>query len=216
MGFLVDASIQLDTIYEQFQPQTTVQKQHFIEWFSGKQLPSYWFKSNITNTGTFSMKDAVDGGFSIASPATSGSRQALGFNNIRQYSHNSSVCITIFRRVVEADADSYSGFKFDDTNSTFLDTSVVSQASYAGDIGLYTGDASAATNAQSDIDADTDFHVFKIENGSSNIKLTIDGVLKITKTTNRPTQKMQPYVLNSANASAVKETEIRYFEAYNV
>ncbi len=34
-------------------------KQHFIEWFSGKQLPSYW---NVNTNSTVAMADEVDGG----------------------------------------------------------------------------------------------------------------------------------------------------------
>ena len=173
-----------------------------------------WTTSDITHTGTYSMVDEADEGFSILS-STNGARSALGFNNIRQFSPTASVAIFNLKRMTDASHDSYAGFKYDDTNSTFYDTAVVSQASYATNIGLYTGDASTATNLESTTPRDTAWHGYKIENGSANIKLTIDGVVDVTKTTNRPSKQMQPFVLNSTNTSATRETRINYFEAYN-
>ena len=120
---------------------TTVKKQHFWEYFSGSatsastfEAQSRWTTSNITHTGTYAMVDEADEGFSILS-STSGARSAIGFNNIRQFSPTASVAIFDLRRMTDASHDSYAGFKFDDTNSTFYDTAVVSQASYATNIG---------------------------------------------------------------------------------
>ena len=178
--------------------------------------PTRWTTSNITHTGTYSMVDGVDEGFSILS-STNGARSAIGFNNIRQFSPTASVAIFDLKRMTDASHDSYAGFKFDDTNSTFLNTAVVSQASYATNIGLYTGDGSTATNLEGTTPRDTAWHNYKIENGTDDIKLSIDGVVDVTKTTNRPetSTKLQPFVLNSTNTSASKETRIKYFEAYN-
>ena len=195
---------------------TTVRKQHFWEYFSGATLNSRWTTSNITHTGTYAMVDEADEGFSISS-STSGARSAIGFNNMRQFSPTASVAIFDLRRMTDASHDSYAGFKFDATNSTFYDTAVVSQASYATNIGLYTGASTGTPSNQTDsnVARDTAWHNYKIENGSANIKLSIDGVVKITKTSERPIKKMQPFVLNSTNTSASKETRIKYFEAYN-
>ena len=175
-----------------------------------------WTTNDITHTGTYAMVDGADEGFSILS-STNGARSAIGFNNIRQFSPTASVAIFDLRRMTDASHDSYAGFKFDDTNSTFYDTSVVSQASYATNIGLYTGASTGTPSNQTDsnVARDTAWHNYKIENGSANIKLSIDGVVKITKTSERPIKKMQPFVLNSTNTSASKETRIKYMECYN-
>ena len=213
------------SVYEMFTPLTTVRKQHFWEYFSGSatsastfEAQSRWTTSNITHTGTYAMVDEADEGFSILS-STSGARSAIGFNNIRQFSPTASVAIFDLRRMTDASHDSYAGFKFDATNSTFYDTAVVSQASYATNIGLYTGASTGTPSNQTDsnVARDTAWHNYKIENGSANIKLSIDGVVDVTKTTNRPetSTKLQPFVLNSTNTSASKETRIKYFEAYN-
>ena len=211
------------SVYEMTNPLTTVRKQHFWEYFSGSatsastfEAQSRWTTSNITHTGTYAMVDEADEGFSILS-STNGARSAIGFNNIRQFSPTASVAIFDLRRMTDASHDSYAGFKFDATNSTFLNTAVVSQASYATNIGLYTGDGSTATNLEGTTPRDTAWHNYKIENGTDDIKLSIDGVVDVTKTTNRPetSTKLQPFVLNSTNTSASKETRIKYFEAYN-
>ena len=204
------------SVYEMFTPLTTVRKQHFWEYFSGATLNSRWTTSNITHTGTYAMVNEADEGFSILS-STNGARSAIGFNNKTQFSPTASVAIFDLRRMTDTSHDSYAGFKFDDTNSTFLDTAVVSQASYETNIGLYTGDATTATNdaTSSGVPRDTAWHNYKIENGIDDIKLSIDYVLSVTKQSNRPSKKMQPFVLNSTNTSASKETRIKYFEAYN-
>ena len=180
-------------------------------------MNSRWTTNDITHTGTFAMVDEADEGFSILS-STSGARSAIGFNNLaRQYAPRASVAIFDLKRMTDASHDSYAGFKFDDTNSTFLNTAVVSQASYATNIGLYTGDGSTATNLEGTTPRDTAWHNYKIENGTDDIKLSIDGVVDVTKTTNRPetSTKLQPFVLNSTNTSASKETRIKYMECYN-
>ena len=45
-------------------------KQHFIEWFSGKQLPSYW---NVTagGNGSTSMADEINGGLKLTTSSSS-------------------------------------------------------------------------------------------------------------------------------------------------
>jgi hypothetical protein len=163
------------------------------------------------------MVDEADEGFSILS-STNGARSAIGFNNLaRQYAPRASVAIFDLKRMTDASHDSYAGFKFDDTNSSFLNTVLASQASYATNIGLYTGASTGTPSNQTDsnVARDTAWHNYKIENGSANIKLSIDGVVKITKTSERPIKKMQPFVLNSTNTSASKETRINYVEADN-
>ncbi len=49
------------SIYEAKQALTTVQKQRFVEWFSGDALDSIWTQTNSVGTGTFGMQDDIDG-----------------------------------------------------------------------------------------------------------------------------------------------------------
>ena len=56
------------------------------------------------------------------------------------------------------------------------------------------------------------FRVGKVECGSANIKLSVDGVLEVTKTTNSPSAKLQPKFSVYGNT---KTASVRYMEAYN-
>jgi hypothetical protein len=80
---------------------------------------------------------------------------------------------------------------------------------------LYTGDASASSQAQTDIPRDIVYHTTKLECGSADIKLTVDGVLKVTKTTNIPTVKLQPVCFVESRDATAREGRIRYMECYN-
>ena len=45
------------SVYEMFDPLTTVRKQHFWDWFSGDDLRSTWNKNDISGTNVFAMED---------------------------------------------------------------------------------------------------------------------------------------------------------------
>mgnify|MGYP003678116560 FL=1 len=203
------------SVYEMTNPLTTVRPQHFWDWFSGDSLNSRWRENNITHTGIFAMADEVDGGFSIKTSATSGSRQSIGFGNIRPYAHDGSVCIFVFKRTTDTSFSGYTGLKYDDSNSSLLDSAVISQSTSFTNIGLYTGDASAASNTQGSTPRDTAYHSHKIECGSANIIATLDGVTDVTKTTNRPTKAIQPYFLSAVDTATANDIRVRYCEAYN-
>ena len=67
-------------------------KQHFIEWFSGKSLPSYW-----GSTGTVAMSDEVDGGLKLSN--SGGTNGKLGFGVTTDtgavYSHTGCKMISV-------------------------------------------------------------------------------------------------------------------------
>ena len=92
-----------------------------------------------------------------------------------------------------------------------LDTGVSATKFFLG-----TGDNSSSSNTAGDVDNDTAWHSYKITCGSADILLTIDGVLDITKTTNRPTLKMQPFVEGqSFGSTGARKISVRYMEALN-
>ena len=191
-------------------------KQHFIEWFSGKQLPAYWTEKNHIGTGTFAMVDSVDGGFSIDSGATSTHNSSINFNNKRQYSYNGSVIIGVWKRVDTTMIGAFGGISDATVGADpTVEFTRFSNDSAVTNIYLRSADASTASNTESDIPNDQEWHNGKIEFGSSDIKGTLDGVLKITKTTNLPTVKLQPYVWSYTRTAAAAETRIRYMECYN-
>ena len=176
-------------------------KQHFVEWFSGKQLPSYWTQ---VGTGTPSMLDSVDGGFQYV---TSSGDSFMAFNDKKQYAPDGCVMICAGRRT--AGTEMRFGFRGHNTTSN-NECAYVKNGTGSTNIVLRTGHASGDSDTQGSVTADTTAKAFKIECGSANIKLTINGVLDITKTTNRPTVRLQP-IAGCYNGTS----SYNYMEVYN-
>jgi len=202
------------SMYESFNPLTTINKQHFVEWFSGSVLDSIWTQTNISGSNTFSMNDSVDGGFNIIIDSSTAAGE-IDFNNKRQYEETGSICIAVFRRntttgtLIDA---GFSGNLLGDNNQKAAVRSFNSNTNYS----LITGNVSSGSDTQGSVALDTIFHVHKIECGSANIKLTIDGVLDVTKTTFRPTIPLQPFFkVDGEPSTASISGDIRYLECYN-
>ena len=203
------------SVYQMFDPLTTVRKQRFWDWFSGDGLKAWW---TITANGTdaSAMADTVDGGFEVISGSSGGNSSTLNFNNIRQYSHNSSVLITVFGRG-SASGGSIAGLN--DSLDTWDNAS--NEAGFFNNSGstnwstlTSNGVAQSGTDTGSPIAVDTNFHACKISLEASNVIYSMDGVQEVDKTTNLPTTKMQPN-LKSFLVSGASTLKVRYLEAYN-
>ena len=204
-----------DSLYDSF----TSNKQHFVEWFSGKELGHYWTQTNVTGTGTFAINNSVDGGFSISSGANVNDESYINFNNKRQFSPTGSVIIFVSKKFFTGGSDGIEmgGLRSNITNSN-VNNALLENSSGGSEIpNLRTSDSSASsTTSASSASGDTSFHAWSITCGSSNIILSEDGITEVTKTTNRPTISMQPFygVLNSS-VSGADVVNIRYMECYN-
>ena len=186
-------------------------KQHFIEWFSGKQLPSYWTTGTISGSPAFAMVDAVDGGFGITCNA-GGEQGYIAFNNKRQFSPTASEIIFVMKRTGTS-CVGYGGFYNAPVGATELaDWRNDTRETYTQ---LFTADAGTRTGISTTTAIHTNWATGKIVCGSSNIKLYEDGVLGISKTTNRPTTKMQPTLTNVSLTTSDHLVSFRYCEAYN-
>ena len=212
VGGVAGADVAFASLYEAFNPLTTVAKQHFIEWFSGSVLDSIWNQRNTNGVGTYAMVDAVDEGFSITTGTSTSNASDIDMNDIRHYSEDNYVCISIFRRVttlsIVQQISVNNGATFnhyvlvqDDTINTFYD--------------LFTKDGTTPSAQDSDIAIDATFHSHKIELNGTNARLDIDGVLKVTKTTNLPVAALQPAFRVFARGTGGKEGRFRYIEAYS-
>ena len=194
-------------------------KQHFVEWFSGKQLPSYWTAVN-SGTATTVMADEVDGGLLISTGTTNSSRGFIGFNQKRQYSPTGSVMISVVKHGSLTGGESYVGLQ-DGSNSgigkgawTHVDNS------YKGTyFSLHTVGAGGSIFVESGYTADTNWHTHKIELTSSQASLEIDGTTTTTSTVSSqlPAVDLAPSVGINKNVSdsANRTLNIRYLEAYN-
>jgi len=191
-------------------------KQHFIEWFSGKSLPSYWTVVN----GTAVMKDEVDGGIILSTLSQSNANTRVAFNDKKQFAHNGSVAIIVFK-ATDALSTSYTymgltdntnvGAAANDNASIAIHPVVFTNNKYV----LRTGDGSTSTGTDTSLAIDTDWHGHKIVLSSSNATNYIDGAISVTKTTNLPTQAMQPIIYCGTGNAQVHQAQARYMECYN-
>ena len=194
-------------------------KQHFIEWFSGKQLPSYWTRYDDTTyasgTGTDGMVDEVDEGAFVKTGNTQYNISNLAFNGKRQYNPTGSRITGVVRRVTANSSTnfglynllndgSYQSVNIDnDTRNTYM-RAVSGSAS-----------PTAPTATSMTVPVSTVFKLLDIVLGASNIKFSVNGTLEITQTVTRPTEKLQPRIYTLTLTGANAETRLRYLEAYN-
>lgn len=194
-------------------------RQRFVEYFSGKggtNIPSaIWTLANGTGSGSGAMVDAINEGFEISCGAVASAQSGITFNHSsgqRPFSPTSSK-VTLEARAVsstsrrvlcglDASAIPNNHFVFvdNDTNNTNFE--------------LHTADATNSLTA-SDVAIDQSWHTHTLELSSGDNKLTIDGTLKVTKTTNRPTNALQPSNFILTRDSTAKDFRMRYYEVYN-
>ena len=193
-----------------------------VEFYNGvtsaSGIPIRWTNNNYQDTVTVAMADEVDGGLSITGGNSSLDSGGIDFNDIRQYSHDASVGIFVMKRTQSNTSTlSECGFMNNFTSNAFKNNSSVRNNSGSTYYDLITDDGTTGSGSSSSVAVDTSWHTHKIENGTANNKLTIDGVLEVTKTNNRPTTKMQPFVAGTTgwSTSVAYGMAIRYMECYN-
>ena len=87
------------SVYEITNPLSTVAKQHFVEWFTGKELPTTrrWALTDNggNNTGS-TTHDGVDGGYTLEGTGSGSTQQyLLSFNDKKLFSHTGSAIIWV-------------------------------------------------------------------------------------------------------------------------
>ena len=191
-------------------------KQHFIEWFSGKQLPSYWTRYDDTTyasgTGTDGMVDEVDEGAFVKTGNTQYNISNLAFNGKRQYNPTGSRITGVVRRVTSNTSTMFGLYKVltDGSNQSANIDNDTRNTYMRAVSGSTTPTATNMTVPISNV-----FKSLDIVLGASNIKFSVNGILEITQTVNRPTEKLQPRIYTLALTNANAETRLRYLEAYN-
>ena len=164
-------------------------KQHFIEWFSGKSLPNYWY-TQVGSGGTGTMADSIDGGYQFNTTTTSGSFSALSFHPNRFIAPNGSV----MNMVLKANSASNTGCSMglSDTKGSrswwcgFHGDS--SAGNYTPNVYWTFGTAGNATvtYTASTVALDTIRHHHQLETKSASCDYSIDGSLQNTRTSNIP------------------------------
>ena len=191
---------------------TTV-KQHFIEWFSGKQIPSYWNKRTIAGSGTWNMEDGVDKGLKVQ--FTSG-RGCIDFGAIRPFSKTGSRFIAVANMNSTGNQYWLLGMKYGETSYSpdgyyfnyMSSGSTFTFASYGG------GSSSTATATSVSTSPAGTFHVWDGEVTPSNMLGKVDGTLEATRTANMPQNNMHPFFFTQRD-QVNGDGNIRYMECYN-
>ena len=216
------------SFYEITTPLSTVKKLHFVDWFTSKAINQNnlgrWTWTALSGTNSILMDDNVDGGLQIRSDGSSGNQATIGFDDNRQYAHDGSVCIAVTRspQIEESSEGTSSSSGFNDDQDHSWDGGAAKHFAHAVGYGgfanfsMHTGNGSSGTYAHTDVPIDSFWHTNKIELTSSNCQHTFDGILKNSKTTNLPTEKLQPrFDMRDNTGGGVHWVAIRYMECYN-
>lgn len=202
-----------NSVYEMFNPLTETRKQRFWDWFSGDALKSYWDTEGFGSAGTYVIDDSVDGGLKITTGTSSGNQATLNFNNINQYDNQNSVSIDVVKRI-DTSTRLDAGF-ITLSNNFGTNIGVMINNTDNTNIELRTADATTLSETAGSVAVHTNWFVSKLQFTSSNAKMTLDGVLDVTKSSNLPADDLQPVVSVISNSAGAKSGAIRYCEAYN-
>ena len=219
-----------DSVYESTNPITTIAGQRMVEWFTGNSLNTDRWTDTAVDGGSIAMQDSVDGGLLISSGTTANAAREINFNTIHEFSPTGAGFIAIVK-LTPTSGNNISGFcgaglkgGGNSLPSSFANISYFEshQGASGSDFTHAIGRSSGAPDEQIDtgVTRDTDWHLIKIENGASNSKLSIDGILRsngAVSSGNVPNAKQQPFFCahHGTNGNGATTVGIRYCEVYN-
>ena len=203
---------------------TTVRKQHFWDYFSGKQLDPRRWKTTLVGSATISMADEVNGGVKLST--TGASQKATmstggdGNPASRQFYYQNCTFIASFRfdatQASTIQAIALSNCTIGSPRDSGCNTAGISDSVNGGVIYVDHGDGSGAViNTATTKATDTSFHTVKISlDSSSHITTTIDGnAIGSTITTDVPTHRMAP--IAHLDSGVTKNMYVNYMEVFN-
>ena len=214
------------SVYEITNPLSTVAKQHFWDWFSGRTLnmgnDGRWaLTNNGGNTTGSAMHDGVDGGYSLEGTGSGSTQQALlSFNDKKLFSHTGSTIIWVAKLIAampnEGSNATQGGWGMCGTMPSYWLNGIKINAP-TGDssyIGFYTMNNSteAGTNTDLPVGLAMAHRTYKLEQKSSSANCYIDGEIKTTRTSGLSTTAMQPFLYQKYPDSDVHAV---YCEAWN-
>ena len=192
-------------------------KQHFIEWFSGKQLPSYWTLTQIVATCTATMADSVDGGMLFQTDSGSGSPSAyLSFDDKCQYNPSGFGFISVCKKGSDNNIGIKGGIGSDDGAANPAAAVFMVEGTLATYRTLQTRNGGSETETATTTAVSQTEFAYKLEGTGSAANLSLNGVLSATTGSNLSTTKCQPLLyIQSRSTAAVKNYNVRYLECYN-
>ena len=211
-----------------------LQRQRLVETFSADALDTdRWIllKDGYNNgVPTAFMSDEIDGGLKVTAQASInnssgglGSASSWAGNNIRQFAHNSSVYIDVFKQNTASSHHKVCTHGFGETlrgdgagNNASLWLNGVNAGTSYFTTRTCNGSGNQSGNVSSDVAYDQNWHNYKIENKLASVEFILEGVLKTTITTNIPQGKMAPISgIQGTSTSTAPSYSIKYVECYN-
>jgi len=199
------------SVYEITNPLSTVAKQHFVEWFTGKELPTTrrWALTNNggNNTGS-STHDGVDGGYLLVGTGSGSTQQSLlSFNDKKLFSHTGSAIIWVAKLSLPMPASldgtnsitaSQGGWGMCGTMPSYwlngIKINVPTTATSVINFGTMNNSTETYTATDLPVIVAADYKTYKLEQKSSSAICHIDGELKSTRTSGLSTTAMQPFL----------------------
>jgi len=204
----------VESLYSKLHNTGEIAKQRVVERFDGNDVDERWTERLLVGCPTFQMEDTADQGFSIETNAGGNPVGAIDFNNIRQYSASGSVYIAVSRR--EGVASYWTGGVAGTCYAVTCHRVAYQTISSLSFMRLSTSDGTESST-NSVVADDDQFHISKIEiPDSTSVNLYVDGPLDITKTTDHPSDKLQPFFRHGAQGACLINSRIRYMEVYNI
>jgi len=191
-------------------------KQHFVYNFVGAALRTdIWRTRDLAGgPGEFQMVDAIDEGFEVIADGIGG-RSIIDFNTINHYNQLNSYVEGIIRAIDSVGSSHQTCGFFDcqaSNNPEGFDSACFANPDAAAFFELRTRDTSNNFTNTTVVN-DTNWHRFNIELQSTNVKLSIEGTLGATSTTELPNVSLSPFMMIRSN-SGQRTGRIRYIEAY--
>jgi len=209
---------QTASLYEQFNPFTTVAKLRFVDWFSGDVINSFlWDLYFSGSAGVVSMFDGLDGGVNVATSASTVNRQGINFGDGTHnvFDEDTAVCISVVEKI-DTTCQLAVGFTNDDSIFTANHTACyIDDSGFGARKGLITMDGTTFTGTDSPIDRNLEKTQLKMTCDPTTIALDINHINYINKTTNLPTSAMAPNISVLSRSAGVKNSRSTYYEAFN-
>ena len=202
-----------DSVYEMTTPLKEVRRQHFWEYFSGKDIDNQ--RWNWTEaSGTRSASGMELGGYYVTtSGSNSGYYGQLKFNGKYMFDAESSGFVAVTRAHSVASTGYYIGLHEDSyfavengANETYF------RASTRNNL---VGTTAVATT----VALDTNWHSFKMTTNGTSAPMIIDGVLASTSTGTLPSDgagHLEPWWQVYTTGGTSKTCSIRYLECFNI
>ena len=205
------------SIYDQLNASGTLAKSRFVETFSGDVLDTDRWGNEVTHGSmSFGMSDEIDGGFKATTGGADSNSGTINFNNIRHFSATGAVMISVWKKDINLCAG-VTGFK--NATGALYPTSqcaYVRNGSTSSYVELLSGAGTVTSQTDSTTATSEAFHNYKIELSTSNVKLTYDGVLIVTKNDHKPSSALQPFTgIQKRSGAGTAILNNKYMECYN-